>query len=78
MFKSVNAYFLHFLKVAEQVGIDKGGIPDLAKAPSSLLEALEQHYNSMDEKGTKKGGRTTPAPTTGETPFNDLRLTHIY
>jgi len=56
-----------FLKVAEQVGIDKGGIPDLAKAPSSLLEALEQHYNSMDEKGTKKGGRTTPAPTTGET-----------
>jgi len=55
-----------FLKVAEQVGIDKGGIPDLAKAPSSLLEALEQHYNSMDEKGTKKGGRTTPAPASGE------------
>jgi len=55
-----------FLKVAEQVGIDKGGIPDLAKAPSSLLEALEQHYNSMDEKGAKKGGRTTPAPASGE------------
>jgi len=55
-----------FLKVAEQVGIDKGGIPDLAKAPSSLLEALEQHYTSMDDKGTRKGGRTTPAPASGE------------
>uniref|UniRef100_A0A8K9X349 Phosphatidylinositol-binding clathrin assembly protein n=1 Tax=Oncorhynchus mykiss TaxID=8022 RepID=A0A8K9X349_ONCMY len=32
-----------FLKVAEQVGIDQGDIPDLTQAPSSLLEALEQH-----------------------------------
>ena len=52
--------------MAEQVGIDKGGIPDLAKAPSSLLEALEQHYTSMDDKGTRKGGRTTPAPASGK------------
>ncbi|XP_041462149.1 phosphatidylinositol-binding clathrin assembly protein-like isoform X2 [Lytechinus variegatus] len=47
-----------FLKVAEQVGIDKGEIPDLAKfgdapseyktAPSSLLEALEQHLASLE------------------------------
>ncbi|XP_030850756.1 phosphatidylinositol-binding clathrin assembly protein LAP isoform X6 [Strongylocentrotus purpuratus] len=37
-----------FLKVAEQVGIDKGEIPDLAKAPSSLLEALEQHLASIE------------------------------
>ena len=58
--------------MAEQVGIDKGGIPDLAKAPSSLLEALEQHYNSMDEKGGKKGGRTTPAPATGKFDNNSL------
>ncbi|CAH1989572.1 unnamed protein product [Acanthoscelides obtectus] len=39
-----------FLKVAENVGIDKGDIPDLTKAPSSLLDALEQHYNHMDGK----------------------------
>merc|ERR550534_1471453 len=32
-----------FLKVAENVGIDKGDIPDLTRAPSSLLEALEAH-----------------------------------
>ncbi|KAL3284339.1 hypothetical protein HHI36_018503 [Cryptolaemus montrouzieri] len=29
-----------FLKVAENVGIDKGNIPDLTKAPSSLLTHL--------------------------------------
>ncbi|XP_023290473.1 phosphatidylinositol-binding clathrin assembly protein unc-11 [Orussus abietinus] len=39
-----------FLKVAENVGIDKGDIPDLTKAPSSLLDALEQHLASMEGK----------------------------
>jgi len=39
-----------FLKVAEDAGIDKGDIPDLTKAPSSLLEALDSHYQSL-EKG---------------------------
>nr|CAB3264852.1 phosphatidylinositol-binding clathrin assembly protein LAP-like [Phallusia mammillata] len=38
------------LKVAEQVGIDKGDIPDLTKAPSSLLDALEQHLASLEGK----------------------------
>ncbi|KAM9538164.1 phosphatidylinositol-binding clathrin assembly protein-like isoform 3-T4 [Guaruba guarouba] len=42
-----------FLKVAEQVGIDKGDIPDLTQAPSSLLEALEQHLASVEGKKTK-------------------------
>ncbi|XP_033111816.1 phosphatidylinositol-binding clathrin assembly protein LAP-like isoform X3 [Anneissia japonica] len=53
-----------FLTVAEQVGIDKGEIPDLAKAldlqsssqwlndlvkaPSSLLDALKQHVQSLE------------------------------
>ncbi|XP_021950781.1 phosphatidylinositol-binding clathrin assembly protein LAP isoform X2 [Folsomia candida] len=37
-----------FLKVAEAVGIDKGEIPDLTKAPSSLLEALEQHLATLE------------------------------
>ncbi|XP_019870190.1 phosphatidylinositol-binding clathrin assembly protein LAP isoform X2 [Aethina tumida] len=40
------------LKVAENVGIDKGDIPDLTKAPSSLLDALEQHLNYMEGKKT--------------------------
>uniref|UniRef100_A0A023GLN3 Putative clathrin assembly protein n=1 Tax=Amblyomma triste TaxID=251400 RepID=A0A023GLN3_AMBTT len=42
-----------FLKVAETVGIDKGDIPDLTKAPSSLLDALEQHLAALEGR---KGG----------------------
>ncbi|XP_067840882.1 clathrin coat assembly protein AP180 isoform X1 [Heptranchias perlo] len=52
-----------FLKVAEQVGIDKGDIPDLSQAPSSLLEALEQHLNTLEGKKNAAGNRTTGAPT---------------
>ncbi|XP_025096793.1 phosphatidylinositol-binding clathrin assembly protein-like isoform X3 [Pomacea canaliculata] len=57
-----------FLKVAENVGIDKGDIPDLAKgeriqAPASLLEALEQHLASLEGK---KG--TGAAPTSAAKP----------
>ncbi|KAK9875616.1 hypothetical protein WA026_009414 [Henosepilachna vigintioctopunctata] len=37
-----------FLKVAENIGIDKGDIPDLTRAPNSLLEALESHLISME------------------------------
>ncbi|XP_053201438.1 phosphatidylinositol-binding clathrin assembly protein LAP-like isoform X2 [Panonychus citri] len=48
-----------FLKVAENVGIDKGEIPDLTKAPSSLLEALEQHLQAIE--GGKKGKSTKEA-----------------
>eukprot|EP00105_Crassostrea_gigas_P037765 XP_019921913.1 PREDICTED: phosphatidylinositol-binding clathrin assembly protein isoform X13 [Crassostrea gigas] len=40
----------------QSVGIDKSDIPDLAKAPSSLLDALEQHYQSLEGKK----GVTTP------------------
>ncbi|XP_059364610.1 phosphatidylinositol-binding clathrin assembly protein-like isoform X7 [Carassius carassius] len=43
-----------FLKVAEQVGIDQGDIPDLTQAPSSLLEALEQHLASLEGKKIKE------------------------
>ncbi|XP_016355968.1 phosphatidylinositol-binding clathrin assembly protein-like isoform X8 [Sinocyclocheilus anshuiensis] len=46
-----------FLKVAEQVGIDRGDIPDLSQftvcAPSSLLDALEQHLASLEGKKVK-------------------------
>uniref|UniRef100_UPI00398EBADA clathrin coat assembly protein AP180-like isoform X6 n=1 Tax=Pristiophorus japonicus TaxID=55135 RepID=UPI00398EBADA len=54
-----------FLKVAEQVGIDKGDIPDLSQAPSSLLEALEQHLNTLEGKKNAAGSRTTGTPTQG-------------
>ncbi|GFR74681.1 phosphatidylinositol-binding clathrin assembly protein [Elysia marginata] len=61
-----------FLKVAENMGIDKGDIPDLAKglkgnsasAPASLLDALEQHLASLEgKKGatTPTGGSSKPA-----------------
>lgn len=43
-----------FLKTAENVGIDKGEIPDLARAPSSLLEALEAHYASLESNKKAK------------------------
>ncbi|KAL8615471.1 hypothetical protein ACOMHN_053807 [Nucella lapillus] len=59
-----------FLKVAENVGIDKGDIPDLAKglknnsfsAPASLLEALEQHLASLEGKKGAATTTTTPKP----------------
>ncbi|XP_055847490.1 phosphatidylinositol-binding clathrin assembly protein LAP isoform X14 [Episyrphus balteatus] len=47
-----------FLKVAENVGIDKGDIPDLTKAPSSLLDALEQHLATLE--GRKGSAANTP------------------
>merc|ERR1740123_1110884 len=51
-----------FLKVAENVGIEKGDIPDLAKAPSSLLEALEAHLAALEGRkpGHPGSGGTTP------------------
>merc|ERR1719153_1143247 len=51
-----------FLKVAEKFGIDKSDIPDLAKAPSSLLEALEAHLANLEGRkvGSPGSGGTTP------------------
>ncbi|XP_036920123.1 phosphatidylinositol-binding clathrin assembly protein-like [Sturnira hondurensis] len=39
-----------FLKVAEEVGIDRNNIPCITQAPHSLLEALKQHLASLEEK----------------------------
>lgn len=44
-----------FLKVAEAVGIDRGEIPDLTRAPASLLEALEAHLIHLE------GGKVPPS-----------------
>uniref|UniRef100_A0A673YLG6 Phosphatidylinositol-binding clathrin assembly protein n=1 Tax=Salmo trutta TaxID=8032 RepID=A0A673YLG6_SALTR len=52
-----------FLKVAEQVGIDQGDIPDLTQAPSSLLEALEQHLASLEGRRTKELSTDTSSPS---------------
>ncbi|KRT86356.1 hypothetical protein AMK59_2013 [Oryctes borbonicus] len=58
-----------FLKVAENVGIDKGDIPDLTKAPSSLLEALEQHLQYVEGKN-KSSTSSTPQSTTSSNQRN--------
>ncbi|XP_040573382.1 phosphatidylinositol-binding clathrin assembly protein LAP isoform X4 [Lepeophtheirus salmonis] len=53
-----------FLKVAEKFGIDKNDIPDLAGAPSSLLEALESHLANLEGR---KPGSTVTTPTESST-----------
>ncbi|XP_066465961.1 clathrin coat assembly protein AP180 [Tiliqua scincoides] len=57
-----------FLKVAEQVGIDKGDIPDLTQAPSSLMETLEQHLNSLEGKKGNSEGSGAPSPLSKSSP----------
>ncbi|XP_010772363.1 phosphatidylinositol-binding clathrin assembly protein-like isoform X1 [Notothenia coriiceps] len=55
-----------FLKVAEQVGIDRGDIPDLSQftvAPSSLLDTLEQHLASLEGKKVKDSTAASRAST---------------
>ncbi|XP_011261220.1 phosphatidylinositol-binding clathrin assembly protein isoform X7 [Camponotus floridanus] len=64
-----------FLKVAENVGIDKGDIPDLTKAPSSLLDALEQHLASLEgKKGSAANTPTQSASTAFGTAASNARL----
>lgn len=48
-----------FLSVAESVGVDKGEIPDLTRAPASLIEALEAHLHHLE------GGKG-PAPSSSQ------------
>ena len=48
-----------FLRLAETVGIDRGEIPDLTRAPASLLDALEAHLYQLE------GGRGPP-PTSSQ------------
>nr|XP_032828472.1 clathrin coat assembly protein AP180-like isoform X5 [Petromyzon marinus] len=70
-----------FFKIAEQIGIDKGDIPDIAQAPSSLLEAMEQHVAIQEAKkgkdgstgsieGVASGGTGAAAPTTSSSPVS--------
>lgn len=52
----INQLFLIFN--SQNVGIDKGDIPDLTKAPSSLLDALEGHLATLE--GRKTSAANTP------------------
>ncbi|KAG7319391.1 hypothetical protein KOW79_016534 [Hemibagrus wyckioides] len=52
-----------FLKIAEQVGIDKSDIPELTQAPESLLESLETHLNTLEGKRGSSVSNGTPAGT---------------
>ncbi len=39
-----------FYSGLQSAGMDKGDIPDLTKAPGSLLEALESHMLALENK----------------------------
>lgn len=47
-FLSCTDRIAEFLKVAEGINLDRGEIPDFKRAPSSLLDALEQHLVSLE------------------------------
>ncbi|XP_031596110.2 clathrin coat assembly protein AP180 isoform X5 [Oreochromis aureus] len=53
-----------FFKIAEEVGIDKNDIPELTKAPESLLASLETHLNTLEGK--------KPSPTKDATANNSM------
>uniref|UniRef100_A0A8C1YW96 Clathrin coat assembly protein AP180 n=1 Tax=Cyprinus carpio TaxID=7962 RepID=A0A8C1YW96_CYPCA len=57
-----------FMKIAEQVGVDKNDIPDISYAPSSILESLEAHMNSLE------GKKGYESPTKGS-PTNNVSPT---
>lgn len=54
---NLETYFFCF----QNVGIDKGDIPDLTKAPSSLLDALEQHLANLEGRKGSLAGTPTQA-----------------
>ncbi|XP_045576865.1 clathrin coat assembly protein AP180 isoform X22 [Salmo salar] len=56
-----------FMKLAETVGVDKNDIPDINYAPSSILESLETHMNSLEGK-KGEGSPTKGSPTNNVSP----------
>lgn len=57
----------HLIRRLQNVGIDKGDIPDLTKAPSSLLDALEGHLATIE--GRKTSAANTPTQSSRYHPF---------
>lgn len=64
-----------FLKVAESVGIDKGSIPDLTKAPGSLLEEMEHHLIYLEGKKALPTTTTPPKTTSVQSAVSALNST---
>ncbi|XP_077090951.1 clathrin coat assembly protein AP180 [Siphateles boraxobius] len=56
-----------FMKIAEQIGVDKNDIPDISYAPTSILESLETHMNSLEGK-KGEGSPTKGSPTNNVSP----------
>lgn len=56
-----------FMKIAEQLGVDKNDIPDISYAPTSILESLEAHMNSLEGK-KGEGSPTKGSPTNNVSP----------
>lgn len=68
-----------FLKVAEAVNLNSGDLPDLKRAPSSLLDAFEQHLLSLEnnkKRDTKVDVDTKlaafPSFSVSNTDFEDI------
>lgn len=66
-----------FLKVAESVGIEKSDIPDLTKAPSSLLDALEAHLASLEGKKPPTATSTTSSKVNIKSAVSALTSTSV-
>lgn len=47
-FLSTTDRVAEFLKVAEAINLERGEIPDFKRAPSSLLDALEEHLLNLE------------------------------
>lgn len=47
-FLSTTERVAEFLKVAEAINLERGEIPDFKRAPSSLLDALEEHLLNLE------------------------------
>ncbi|XP_013768406.1 clathrin coat assembly protein AP180 isoform X6 [Pundamilia nyererei] len=57
-----------FFKIAEEVGIDKNDIPELTKAPESLLASLETHLNTLEGKKPEDKSPTKDATANNSMP----------
>lgn len=59
-FLSATDRVAEFLKVAEAINLNRGELPDFKRAPSSLLDAFEQHLLSLENNKKREGAITRP------------------
>lgn len=65
-FLSTTDRIAEFLKVAEAINLERGEIPDFKRAPSSLLDALEEHLLNLESSKRR--------PDTGQKVVIDTKL----